>query len=116
MIVSRDRWRMALWLSACGVLCAMPLLPGCKSTPKAVPTVAALNVAGMDSAALERGRRIYLTDCARCHAPEPIGKYSIAEWHEIMPPMIELTKLDAQAAHDVNLYVMTARRTLPASE
>lgn len=52
-----------------------------------------------------QGRRIYLTKCARCHAPEPVLKYTRSEWDRIMPEMIEDTRLSAADADAVIRYV-----------
>ena len=52
-----------------------------------------------------RGRRIYLTTCARCHAPEPVSHYSAAEWREILPRMIKDSKLSSADAAAVTSYV-----------
>lgn len=54
---------------------------------------------------LEEGRIIYLTDCAKCHNPEPIAKYSHAQWANLMPKMIRESRLDDQRAHQVTAYV-----------
>ena len=54
---------------------------------------------------LVRGRQIYVTKCAKCHAPEPVKKYSPAEWQTIMPEMAEETNLSATDAAAVTAYV-----------
>lgn len=54
---------------------------------------------------LARGRTIYVTKCAKCHAPEPVAKYSLAKWHEIMPEMAEETKLSPADTAAVMAYV-----------
>jgi mono/diheme cytochrome c family protein len=57
---------------------------------------------------LERGRLIYVTKCAACHAPEPVRKYSAAKWEEIIPDMAEDTKLNVQDVAAVAAYVRWA--------
>jgi cytochrome c5 len=52
-----------------------------------------------------QGRRIYLTKCTRCHAPEPVLKYTRSEWDRIMPDMIGDTRLSAVDAEAVTRYV-----------
>ncbi|MCP5557250.1 MAG: hypothetical protein H7A55_05815 [Verrucomicrobiaceae bacterium] len=54
---------------------------------------------------LVRGRRIYLTTCVRCHAPEPVAKYSRREWATILPEMIEDSRLRPADAIAVSRYV-----------
>jgi mono/diheme cytochrome c family protein len=57
---------------------------------------------------LERGRLIYVTKCAACHAPEPVHKYSAAKWEKIIPDMAEDTKLNPQDVAAVAAYVRWA--------
>ena len=57
------------------------------------------------SSPLARGRVIYVTKCAKCHAPEPVRNYTLSEWHKIMPEMVEETNLNAADAADVMAYV-----------
>jgi mono/diheme cytochrome c family protein len=57
---------------------------------------------------LERGRLIYVTKCATCHAPEPVRKYSAAKWEKIIPDMAEDTKLNEQDVAAVAAYVRWA--------
>jgi mono/diheme cytochrome c family protein len=54
---------------------------------------------------LTRGRRLYLTTCARCHAPEPVTKYSSSQWSRILPEMIKASKLSGADAAAVTSYV-----------
>ena len=62
---------------------------------------------------LERGRVIYITKCAACHAPEPVRKYSAAEWEKIIPDMVEETKLSASDSAAVVAYVRWAMKQPP---
>jgi mono/diheme cytochrome c family protein len=59
----------------------------------------------VEDAQLYQGRRLYLTKCVRCHAPEPVLKYSRAQWDEILPEMIADTRLSAADAEAVTRYV-----------
>lgn len=54
---------------------------------------------------LARGRLIYVTKCAKCHAPEPVKRYSREKWHEIMPEMVEETHLSPADTAAVTAYV-----------
>lgn len=58
-----------------------------------------------EDAVLTRGRRLYLTTCARCHAPEPVTKYSASQWSRILPEMIKSSKLNTADAAAVTSYV-----------
>ncbi|MBL9142359.1 MAG: hypothetical protein JNM99_01645 [Verrucomicrobiaceae bacterium] len=57
------------------------------------------------SSQLARGRIIYVTKCAKCHAPEPVHNYTRAEWQQIMPEMVEETHLNPSDAAAVTAYV-----------
>lgn len=100
------------------LLVALGAVIGCMSTAAMAPPVGPelLSVAGShrtSAAKLKRGRRIYLTQCARCHSVEPIGKYSAAQWRDLLPGMVEESKLEADEAADLEAYVMTARASWP---
>ena len=58
-----------------------------------------------EDAVLTRGRRLYLTTCARCHAPEPVSRYSASQWNRILPEMIKSSKLNESDAAAVTRYV-----------
>lgn len=83
-------------------LIAIPLLlVACESlsTTRIAPLVPA------EDTELTRGRRLYLTTCVRCHAPEPIANYTLSEWAKIMPEMIQDSKLSVSDAAAVTRYV-----------
>ncbi len=61
---------------------------------------------------LERGRTIYITTCTRCHSPEPIAGYTLAEWRQTLPRMSEKSKLSAQEAADLRDYVTITLRAM----
>ncbi|MBL9115115.1 MAG: hypothetical protein JNJ83_08905 [Verrucomicrobiaceae bacterium] len=77
---------------------------------------AALNVnyiappAPPENAKLTLGRRLYLTKCVRCHAPEPVAKYSLEEWHHIMPDMVADSKLPPNEGEALMEYVKWAHK------
>ncbi len=50
---------------------------------------------------LERGRAIYITTCTRCHSPEPVAGYTLAEWRQTLPRMSERSNLTAQETADL---------------
>ena len=56
------------------------------------------------------GKQIYRTKCAKCHAPEPVRRYSPAEWEELMPEMIEETNLNSAEITAVWSYIRTELR------
>ena len=108
-IAPRRRARATVVLALLG---AVAIVVGCVSTVEMAPPVGPQMLAaapGTDVAALQRGRGIYLTACARCHNIEPIGRYSQQQWRALLPEMIAESKLDAQQAADVEAYLLSAR-------
>jgi mono/diheme cytochrome c family protein len=93
-MVSRLAFAIPLLLVSCDSL----------STSHIAPPVPSENVQ------LTRGRRLYLTTCVRCHAPEPIAKYTVVEWAEIMPEMVEDSRLSPADAAAVTSYVQVFAR------
>jgi mono/diheme cytochrome c family protein len=67
---------------------------------------------GYPARSLNRGRRIYLTKCAKCHGVEPIDRYSVEEWGQILPEMATETNLDADELADLRAYILTAHRSM----
>ena len=100
-------------LSIVAGLSIFPLFLGCMTLEQMAPpigeqfqTVAARH--GVDITTLEAGRRVYLTDCVRCHGVEPISRYTAERWHEILPRMAAESYLDDQRTTDVEAYVTLA--------
>lgn len=54
---------------------------------------------------LVQGRTIYVTRCAKCHAVEPVKKYSREQWKTIIPDMAEETKLSPSETAAVAAYI-----------
>jgi mono/diheme cytochrome c family protein len=94
---------------------AAALMPaGCLSLEQMAPPIdeAFLRTSPAESGrvqALRRGRDLYLGVCAKCHTVEPIGKYSVDKWREILPEMAEESKLNAGQYEDVKTYIFAAR-------
>ena len=78
------------------------LLAGCASMNI---DVIAPPPAASASSQLSQGRQLYVTKCAKCHTPEPVKKYSRAEWHKIMPEMVEETNLNAADTAALQAYI-----------
>jgi hypothetical protein len=93
------------------IIAACACIVGCASLAELAPEVnePALQYAAardIDPAVVHRGRVVYITDCARCHSPEPVTAYSAEQWQEIMPRMCEETNLSAEDSEAVHVYVM----------
>ncbi len=54
---------------------------------------------------LEQGRSIYLTQCARCHSPEPVTRYSLQQWNTILPRMCDKAELNQSERAMLAAYV-----------
>jgi mono/diheme cytochrome c family protein len=67
---------------------------------------------GMDTEKLDRGRHLYLTDCARCHTVKPLDCCTPQEWKEIIPRMARITPLDQEQTDALIAYVLTARKMI----
>ena len=59
---------------------------------------------------LRNGRRIYITDCARCHRPEAVTRYTEAQWSKTLPWMSGEALLSPEDAADVKAYVLVTLR------
>ena len=80
---------------------------GCVSLEESAPPVAVLAAQGHGghSAALEEGRTIYITRCAKCHRVYPVRQYSTAEWNDILPKMVAKSKMAPADESAVRGYV-----------
>jgi len=65
-----------------------------------------------DMVAMKTGRSVYLTECARCHGIEPIGRYSAQRWQDILDRMVSKSKLNEAEAKALRRYVLSARRVI----
>jgi mono/diheme cytochrome c family protein len=98
-------------------LATLLVVIGCATIEELAPPVGALalregETMGVTAENLERGRTIYITQCARCHSPEPIASYSEAQWQETLPRMSHQAVLTAQETSDVRNYVMVTLRAM----
>jgi cytochrome c553 len=83
---------------------AVLAIAGCVSLEQAAPPVETF-AGGGNHSALQGGREIYITRCAKCHAVEPVTKYSAQEWQKIMPEMAEKAHLNLTDTQQVTAYV-----------
>lgn len=107
-------------VSTLGVIMSLGLLlpfSACQTLEQMAPpvgdqfrTIAARR--GVAATTLELGREVYLSDCAKCHSIEPIGRYSARRWRKILPRMSRESELDEQRTAAVEAYVMLARAVL----
>lgn len=88
-------------------------LCSCQSLDQLAPPVA--SISARPSGPLALGREIYVTKCTKCHSPEPVLKYSAAEWEKIVPDMAEESKLTERQTAAVRDYVMAVLANAAAS-
>lgn len=104
-------------LAAIVMMCLV--LVGCVPLEKLAPPaderlVPHAQAEGVGQAELAHGRDVYLRHCGACHALQPLDRYSLEQWEEIMPDMVEESKLTGQSARHVTAYVYAARRLADA--
>lgn len=107
------RNRVVTALAIVAGLGMFPLYSGCMTLEQMAPPVGGefRMIAARHSVevtTLELGREIYISDCARCHSVEPIGRYSAQHWRNILPTMAEKTLLNKRSAEAVESYVTLA--------
>ena len=76
--------------------------PGPPGSPNAI-SLGSISDASLQQA--KRGRRIYITECIKCHSPERVTRYSQVEWDEILPRMAEESKLPPEQMADIAAYI-----------
>ena len=96
------------------------IIAGCMSLERMAPpaegeVVAAGQRFGFTQETLQRGRHIYLNQCIQCHTVEPIDRYSLAEWHDILPEMNAESKLNATQAAELKAYIRAAHEAMTAA-
>lgn len=99
------------WSVGALVVAGWLVLPGCAAIEDLAPPVSAatLRLAASRGVAPEspvRGRELYITSCARCHRPEPVARYGIEQWRQILPRMLAESKLGEEEAEAVEAYVI----------
>ena len=101
-------------LSFIGAVLSALALGGCVSLDVIAPPVtAATSGSGAPQETLDRGRRIYTGACTACHAADPVGKYSLPKWREIVGEMSERTKLTATDQSALLGYLAAAHKVGP---
>ena len=99
--------RIVKTLSAAALLLT---IIGCATIEQIAPPIDinAVSLGTFDDATLrqaQRGRRIYITNCIKCHSPEPVARYTRVEWDEILPRMAEESKLPPEKIADIAAYI-----------
>jgi hypothetical protein len=91
-------------------------LTGCLTIEEMAPPVGApFALVGMSSDAranLERGREVYISDCARCHSIEPVDRYSVTHWCDIIERMSPQAGLDDAGKAALRAYLIAAHKVM----
>ncbi len=88
-----------------------PTVVGCLSIEQMAPSVGPQfeSVAikrDTSMALLESGRQVYLVDCSRCHSVEPIRRYTMTKWQDIIPRMAQKSKLSDSKSAALRAYIV----------
>ena len=92
----------ALLLTVSGCMTIEQIAPPLLDTPD---TRTLASNAGISLEQASRGRHIYITDCIKCHSPEPVARYTRVEWDEILPRMAEESNLSPEKMSDIAAYI-----------
>lgn len=106
-----------LWFGGGLTVCVAAILAGCLSVEQMAPPVGVEFASagmrnGITMAHLETGREVYLMDCSRCHSIEPIDRYSLGRWRDIIVRMGPKSKLDVPRTEALRAYVLAAHKVL----
>jgi mono/diheme cytochrome c family protein len=101
-------------------IAALLAVISCATIEELAPPVGALALRegesmGIPAENLERGRTIYITQCARCHSPEPVAGFTEARWRETIPRMSHEAMLTQQQTADVRDYVLVTLRAMASA-
>ena len=94
-----------------GAACVLALW-GCQtvSLPAVSPAMtASAQKNGSSAGSLESGRIVLTTRCIGCHGVQPLGKYSLEKWGEIVDKMAPRAKLTQAQERDLLAYISAAR-------
>ena len=85
-------------------------ISGCMDGLKVAPTVQELGVT-TDIALLEKGRKIYVHSCTKCHNALRITRFTQEEWDGILPDMILESGLSSAQGMHVDAYIKAVLRS-----
>jgi hypothetical protein len=74
---------------------------------KWVPSVANTGPKRYRIAAVDDGKIIYDTKCAKCHKPKPVADFTPERWVGILKSMVPKAKLDSVQTAHVTAFVNT---------
>ncbi len=84
------------------------------SVEQLAPPVDQITVDPSNVGQYQRGREIYVSRCAKCHAVKPVNAFAAQDWAgRIMPKMAKKAKLTPEEKETVLAYVLAARESQP---
>lgn len=85
---------------------------GCMDATKVAPRVDTLGLQE-NIPLLEQGRDVYINRCTKCHNAIRITRYPLDKWiDEILPDMVEESRLTSHQTRAVTAYVRAVLRTV----
>jgi cytochrome c5 len=87
------------------------VLVGCKtqSALPPLPDAAMAKVSGTSVETLQRGRAVYVSDCARCHEAMMPDDISTDDWHVVLPGMAWNSGISAADEEAVEAYIAAVK-------
>lgn len=94
-------------------LCALALA-GCASfvPPPVTPAMVSAS-RGASAATLESGRALFAGRCTSCHSADPVEKYPLSRWREIVADMAHRSKIDDAQKAAIIAYIAAAQALPP---
>jgi hypothetical protein len=91
---------------------ALLVLAGCAITakddpqiPRVTPALVAGAATGTTRIQLEHGRETYTRECTACHEAEPVRKYSLTRWREIVNDMADRADMPSEPRAALMAYI-----------
>ena len=88
----------------------------CVSFDQVAPPVTPAMVAasgGANARTLGRGRDVYAGACTACHSAQPVRKYTMVRWREIVGDMAERSELPESDRSALLAYLSAAKSVAP---
>lgn len=93
-------------------------LAGCASVDNVAPPVTPALLAhasGASANILQEGREIFFGVCTTCHAPDPIGSLTLADWRSAVADMADRSRLSPSRKAALLSYITAAKAAAPSS-
>ncbi len=81
-----------------------------RAPPVGEPALREAAAMGLVADDVRNGRTIYIDNCARCHRPEAVTRYTEAQWDKTLTWMSDQAQLSPEDAAAVKAYVLVTLR------